>query len=66
MTLEVSLILLAPSLVLAGLFGWLGTRPHDHLKGPRLINWQVMMMIAAGICLALGVHIVALLRDGAK
>ena len=66
MTLEVSLFLLAPSLVLAALFAWLGTRPQDFRKGPRLINWQVMMMIAAGASLALGVHIVALLRAPAS
>jgi hypothetical protein len=66
MTLTISLILLAPAIVLAVLFGWLGTRSHDHLKGPRMINWQVMMMIAAGASLALAVHVVALLRGGSS
>jgi hypothetical protein len=64
MTLTISLILLAPAVVLAALFGWLGARPRAPLKGPRMVNWQVMMMIAAGASLALAVHVVALMRGG--
>ena len=63
MTLTVSVCLLVPTLLLAALFGWLGAHRRDPLKGPRLVNWQVVMMVAAAIGLALGVHIVALLRS---
>ena len=62
MTLTITLILLAPILLLAVLFGWLGARQRDPVKGPRLVNWQVMMMLAAAVALALGVHAVALLK----
>ena len=65
MTLTLSLALLTPGVALSLLFGWLGGRRRDPLKGPRLVNWQVMMMIAAGVSLALGVHVVALLRSTA-
>jgi len=66
MTLTISLVLLAPAIVLAVLFAWLGARPRDPLKGPRMVNWQVMMMIAAGASLALAVHVVALLRGASS
>ncbi len=45
---------LVPTAVLAGLaltlvivFGWMGARPASPVRGPRLIPWRFLMLIAA-------------------
>jgi len=42
-----------------GLFaGWRGARPPDLIRGPRLIPWRFLMIVAAAVALALIVHLV--------
>jgi Kef-type K+ transport system membrane component KefB len=48
-------------LALAVLFGWLGARPINVLKGPRLIPWRPMMMICVVALMLMMVHLVNLL-----
>jgi Kef-type K+ transport system membrane component KefB len=48
-------------LILAVLFGWLGARPINVLKGPRLIPWRPMMMICVVGLMLMLVHLVNLL-----
>lgn len=48
-------------LILAVLFGWLGARPINVLKGPRLIPWRPMMMICVVGLILMVVHLVNLL-----
>lgn len=48
-------------LILAVLFGWLGARPINVLKGPRLIPWRPMMMICVVGLMLMVVHLVNLL-----
>ncbi|AAK24019.1 hypothetical protein [Caulobacter vibrioides] len=48
-------------LILAVLFGWLGARPINILKGPRLIPWRPMMMICVVGLMLMLVHLVNLL-----
>ncbi|ATC25003.1 hypothetical protein EIB18_10840 [Caulobacter vibrioides] len=48
-------------LMLAVLFGWLGARPINILKGPRLIPWRPMMMICVVGLMLMLVHLVNLL-----
>lgn len=48
-------------LILAVLFGWLGARPINILKGPRLIPWRPMMMICVVGLMLMVVHLVNLL-----
>jgi hypothetical protein len=63
----------APTAILAGaalaltlLFGWLGARPPDPLRGPRLVPWRFLMLLAfLGLVTAL-VHLASLARGGAS
>lgn len=55
-------VLAAGALALAVLFGWLGARPANPLRGPRLVPWRFLMLLSfLGLVLCL-VHVVALLR----
>ncbi len=48
-------------LLLAVLFGWLGARPINVLKGPRLMPWRPMMMVCVVGLMLMMVHLVNLL-----
>ena len=56
----VTLSLLAVSLGLTLLFGWLGARPPDLRRGPRLAPYRFLMLLGAAACLLLLVHLVNL------
>ena len=61
MELDLTLAALAAAVALAALFGWLGARPPDPTRGPRMAPWRFLMVLcAAGVLLAL-VHLVNLL-----
>jgi hypothetical protein len=62
MTLTVTLAGAAAALALAVLCGWLGARPPDPKRGPRLVPWRMLMLVSAAGVLALLVHAVNLLR----
>jgi len=40
--------------------GWRGARPPDLIRGPRLVPWRFLMIVAAAVALALIVHLVRL------
>lgn len=62
MALVPTVILAACALALTVLFGWLGARPANPLRGPRLVPWRFLMLLAfLGLVLTL-VHLAALLR----
>jgi hypothetical protein len=64
MALIPTVILAACALALTVLFGWLGARPANPLRGPRLVPWRFLMLLSfLGMVLAL-VHLVALVRGG--
>ncbi len=46
--------------LLATLFGWLGARKPDPRRGPRLMPWRLLMLIAAAVVLMMVVHLVNL------
>ncbi len=48
-------------LILAVLFGWLGARPLNILKGPRMVPWRPLMMICVVGLMLMVVHLVNLL-----
>lgn len=48
-------------LILAVLFGWLGARPINILKGPRMVPWRPLMMICVVGLMLMIVHLVNLL-----
>lgn len=61
MSLNVTLILAAAMLAIAVVCGWLGARPPNVLRGPRMIPYRLIMVSAAACLLMLTVHIVNLL-----
>ena len=64
MALVPTVILAVCALALTVLFGWLGARPVNPLRGPRLVPWRFLMLLAfLAMVLAL-VHLVALVRGG--
>jgi hypothetical protein len=52
-----TLIALAIALALTVLFGWLGARPPNFAKGPRLIPYRFLMLLAGAAVLILLIHI---------
>ena len=61
MDLRLTLILLA-GFVAFGLFaGWRGARPPNPHRGPRLMPWRFLMLLAAALALLMLVHVVNLL-----
>lgn len=53
---------LAAALLAATLFcGWRGARPYDPARGPRMVPWSLLMMLAAAGLLLILVHLAGLL-----
>lgn len=61
MTLGLTLLLSAILLAVALGCGWLGARPPNLAKGPRMIPYRGIMALSASLLLILLVHIVNLL-----
>ncbi len=45
--LPLNVILLVAGALLTVLFGWLGARPLDVRKGPRMVPWRFLMLLSA-------------------
>ena len=60
-TLPVTLVAAAAGAGLAALFGWLGARPPDLRRGPRLAPWRFLMLLAGAWTLFMLVHVANLL-----
>ncbi|HSV02771.1 MAG TPA: hypothetical protein VLI41_06155 [Phenylobacterium sp.] len=59
---------LTPTLMVGGALaaiavvsGWLGARPPNPKRGPRLIPWRLIMLLAAAGVMIMAVHVVNLL-----
>ena len=61
MDMPVTLALGAAAVVSGVVFGWLGARPADPRRGPRMIPWRFLMLLAAAAAMLMGVHAVNLL-----
>lgn len=61
MSLEITLVLVAVLAALAVFAGWRGALPPNPHKGPRLMPWRMIMMLAAACLLMIIVHLVNLL-----
>lgn len=61
MSLEVTLAVAAAFVALGVFAGWRGARPPDLMKGPRLIPWRPIMVLAAVGVLIMLVHVVNLM-----
>jgi hypothetical protein len=57
MDLPVTLGLAAVGLGLTLLFGWLGARPPNLKRGPRLLPYRFLMLMAAAFTLLMLVHL---------
>lgn len=57
MPLIPTLIALAAVVAFGVFSGWRGARPPDLIRGPRLVPWRFLMIVAAAIALALLVHL---------
>ena len=62
MDLPLTAAIASVALVLTGVFGWLGARPARPLAAPRLIPWQLLMVLAFAALVAMLVHGVTLVR----
>jgi hypothetical protein len=60
MNLWLTLALGAAFLAIALAAGWLGARPPNPHRGPRLMPWRFIMLLAAAALLAMIVHLVNL------
>jgi hypothetical protein len=57
MNLIITAIALAACVGSTVVFGWLGARPRTDLTRPRMVNWQVLMLIAAAVSMMMLVHV---------
>lgn len=56
LSLPHTVILLATSAVLTVFFGWMGSRPADPHKGPRMVPWRFLMLLGFTVALLMIVH----------
>lgn len=61
LSLPATLALLLAALGLTLVFGWLGARPPDLQRGPRLLPYRFLMLVAAAGGVMVLVHLVNLL-----
>ena len=57
MSLTTTLAIAAVAAALAGLFGWLGARPPDFRRGPRLAPYRFLMLVCAAVVMFMLVHL---------
>ena len=61
MSPSLTLILLAAASVIAVFSGWRGARPPDLSKGPRMIPWRFIMLVAGALAVLLLIHLASVL-----
>lgn len=61
LTLSVTLAAAAVGLGLAAGFGWMGARPPDLQRGPRLVPYRFLMLLAGAFVVLMLVHAANLL-----
>ena len=60
-SLPVTLLSAAAGVALAVFCGWRGAKPPDLARGPRLVPYRFLMMLAAAWVLLMVVHMASLL-----
>jgi hypothetical protein len=60
MSLPLTLVLLAAALALTVFAAWRGALPPNPLKGPRMIPWRFLMILAAALTMLLLIHLTGL------
>lgn len=61
MSPSLTLTLLAASSAVAVFSGWRGARPPDLMKGPRMVPWRFIMLVAGALTFLLLIHLVTTL-----
>jgi len=61
LTLSLTVILTIVSGLFTALFGYLGARPMDPNKGPRMVPWRFLMLLTFTAALLLVVHLLNLI-----
>ena len=61
LTTTFTVILFAVSSLLTVFFGFMGARPMDPRKGPRMVPWRFLMMLSFTAALLLLVHLLTAL-----
>ncbi|MFI4975959.1 MAG: hypothetical protein ACHP84_15565 [Caulobacterales bacterium] len=61
MEFDTTLALAVISFALAALCGWLGSRPPNPLRGPRLVPYRLLMLVTGAVGLLLTTHLLNLL-----
>jgi hypothetical protein len=57
MSFEATLAALAAAVAIALFCGWRGARPPDFRKGPRLVPYRALMLLATAAAILLLVHL---------
>jgi len=57
MTVQVTFAAALVAIALAALFGWLGARPPDPVRGVRMIPWRFLMVLSAAAAVLMLVHL---------
>ena len=57
MDVIITLALIGAAVGLAALFGWLGARPANPLRGPRMVPYRLLMILCAAAVLVLATHL---------
>ena len=61
MSPSLTLILLAAASAVAVFSGWRGARPPDLMKGPRMMPWRFIMLVAGALAVLLLIHLASTL-----
>ncbi|MNT18024.1 hypothetical protein D3C72_1532060 [compost metagenome] len=61
MSLSLTLVLLAAASAVAVFSGWRGARPPDLMKGPRMMPWRFIMLVAGALAVLLLIHLASAL-----
>ena len=61
MSPSLTLVLLAAVSAVAVFSGWRGARPPDLMKGPRMMPWRFIMLVAGALAVLLLIHLASTL-----
>jgi hypothetical protein len=64
MSLRLTLLFCGLTAAAAIFAGWRGARPPDPRRGPRMLPWRFLMMLAAAVAMLFLVHAANLLGLG--
>ncbi len=60
MTMTVTLSVMIAALATAAFAGWRGSRPPDLIRGPRMVPYRFLMVLASTVALFMLLHLMTL------